>query len=106
MKGSLRKKRGRKWYTLVIDLGYLPGPDGALRRKQKFLTLTGIDNRQDAQAKQAEILAKFNGGGFVEPSKLTLGEWLDDWHTKKSTGWAPATVANYRAIIGQWSMAR
>jgi integrase len=76
MQGHLRK-RGDKW-CFVIDIGKDPETG---KRKQKWVH--GFATKRQAQQGLQESLGQLNRGAFVEPSKLTLGEYL-------LTTWLPA----------------
>jgi integrase len=77
MRGSIRKRYTDSW-NIIIDLGYQPDPQtGKLKRKQKWFTVRGT--KRDAEKKLAELLHQVNRNELVEPSKLTLGAWLDEW---------------------------
>jgi len=77
MRGSLKQRYKGSW-SLVLDLGYQADPDTGLRkRKQKWITFRGT--RKQAETKLTDLVRDANKGEFVEPSKLTLGEWLTTW---------------------------
>ena len=77
MRGSLRKRSKHSW-TIILDLGYQEDPKtGKRRRRQKWMSLRGT--KRQAETKLAELLHKVNRNEFVEPSKITVGEWLDYW---------------------------
>lgn len=100
MRGSLRR-RGPSW-AAVLDLGCESDPDtGTLRRKQKRLTFRGT--RKQAEDQLAEAIRNINRGEFVEPSRLTLGDWLKSWITglENSPATRPATLARYRAVVAR-----
>lgn len=46
--------------------------------KLKRLTFSG-KTRKEVQEKLTAALAQMQQGTFVEPSKVTVGEWLDTW---------------------------
>lgn len=46
--------------------------------KLKRVTFSG-KTRQEVQEKLTAALAQIQQGTFVEPSKVTVGEWLDTW---------------------------
>jgi len=64
---------------------------GSLRetkeRRQKWVG--GFGRKKDADAKRTEILGQLATASFVEPHKLTLGEFFDEWiaglHRKATT---------------------
>ncbi len=68
-----RKRRDDCW-SIILDLG--PKPDGKGRR-QKWLTIHGSE--REAQRKLNELLGDDARG---EPTKVSVGQWLDDWLTR------------------------
>lgn len=77
MRGSIRKRYKGSW-SVIVDMGYRPDPaTGKQKRVQKWFTVQGT--KRDAEAKLAELLHAKNRQTFVEPSKLTVGAWLDEW---------------------------
>jgi integrase len=48
-----------------------------MKRVQKWFTVKGT--KRDAERKLTDLLHKLHRGEYVEPSKLTLGEWLSEW---------------------------
>jgi integrase len=76
MRGNITR-RGKASWRIKFDLP--PGPDG--KRRIQFVTVRGA--KKDAQAKLAEMLAAVGKGIFVEPSHITVGEWvsgrIDEW---------------------------
>src|SRR5688572_1942354 len=70
------EKRSRppdRW-VLCIDLGLKPDGKG---RRQKWTTFRG--SRKEAEKKRRELLGDDARGEFIEPTKLTVGDWLDHW---------------------------
>lgn len=72
MKGHIRK-RGEKSWAIVIDLGR----DAAGNRRQKWSTVRGL--RADAEREMRRLLGSLDDGTYVEPSRLTVGTYLDQW---------------------------
>lgn len=76
-RGSLKQRYKGSW-SIILDLGYeIDQQTGNRKRKQKWVTVRGT--KRDAEAKLVELLNKVNNNDLVEPSKITLGEWLDEW---------------------------
>ncbi|MDI6872498.1 MAG: tyrosine-type recombinase/integrase [Bacillota bacterium] len=93
MKGHIYS-RSKGSYTIVFDLPR--EADG--KRRQKTITIRCT--RREAEAKLAEILHQLNGGTYVEPAKMTLGEFLDRWledYAKEAV--RPSTLKLYWAIV-------
>lgn len=77
MRGSLRRRYAGSW-SIILDLGYQVDPEtGRRKRKQKWITVRGT--KRDAERRLAELVTDTNKGTFVEPTKITVGEWLDRW---------------------------
>jgi integrase len=89
MKGTIRK-RGETWtYQFMVA-------DAAREGGRRTLSKGGFRLRREAEAALAEALASFDDTARVEPSKLTLAdyverEWLPSLHRLK-----PATVRGYQ----------
>jgi len=101
MRGSLEQRYRGSW-SLILDLGYEQDPTTGLRkRRQKWITFHG--NRKQAEAKLTELVRSANRGEFVEPSKLTLIEWLRQWLDAaiKPPLRRQTTYDGYRGIIEQ-----
>src|SRR5262245_26058715 len=99
MTGSIRKRYENSW-SLIIDLGYQLNPATGLRkRKQKWITFRGT--KKQAQAKLNDVIHALNRNEFVEPTKLTLGEWLDSWLERavKPPSRRQGTYDTYKHVI-------
>ena len=80
MRGSLRRRYTGSW-SIILDLGYTTDPEtGKRKRQQKWITVRGT--KRDAERRLAELVNDTNKGTFVEPSKVTVGEWIDTWLEK------------------------
>ena len=77
MRGSIRKRYKDSW-SIILHLGYQLDPvTGKPKRNQKWYTVQGT--KRDAEKKLAELLHQANRHELVEPTKMTLGTWLDEW---------------------------
>lgn len=89
MRGHVRK-RGNTW-SVVVDVGRDPATD---QRRQKWHS--GYARRKDAEAALPKIVGGLADGGYVEPSKLTLGDYLQDrWLPAMKTRVRPSTLDSY-----------
>lgn len=80
MRGSLRQRYKGSW-SLILDLGsQVDVETGQRKRKQKWVTFRGT--RRDAERKLAELLHASHTRTWVEPSTVTVGDWLQDWLEK------------------------
>jgi integrase len=90
MTGTLRK-RGETW-TYQFQL-----PHGTTR---KTVSKGGYRTKREAQAALTEALASHQSGTRVEPSKLTVAQYLEDhWLPTVRQDLKPSTFNGYEAIV-------
>ncbi|WP_339063632.1 tyrosine-type recombinase/integrase [Tepidibacillus marianensis] len=93
MKGHVRK-RGSKW-AFVLDIGR---DEKTGKRIQKWFS--GYNTKKEAEKAMTQKVHELNTGAYVEPSKLTLRDYLYQWlenYAKVNT--APRTYEGYEMII-------
>ena len=73
MKGNIRK-RGENSWQITVDIGC----DEAGRRRQHVETIRGPKRLADKRL--AELVLDIDQGGFTRPVRISLGEWLLEWH--------------------------
>ena len=104
MRGSIRQRGKRSW-RITLEFGYVRDPEtGTTKRVQKFITFHGT--KRKAQDRLTDLLSAANHGEFVEPSKMTLGEWLKEWlgasvETTVPAGNVQPIPGHYRAVPAQ-----
>lgn len=97
--GSIRKKtvtRNNREYTYWearVTVGRDPGTGKQLRR-----SFSGKTQREVREKMQAAAVA-VNDGTYKDPSKLTVGDWLDIWEKEYLGDVKPFTVASYKGQI-------
>ena len=97
MRGTLKQRYEGSW-SLILDLGYQTDPiTGKKKRRQKWITFRGT--KKQAEAALNEHVRSAQRGEFVEPSKMTLGEWLKEWLKGITPSVAPATLVRYTGIV-------
>ncbi len=91
MKGHIRERSPGKW-AIVVDV---PDPTTGQRRR-KWHSFTGT--KRQAEEERARIVSSIKFGGYTEPTKTTLAEFLDRWldHVKASV--SPKTHERYSEI--------
>lgn len=72
MKGSITQRSKGSW-TIRVDIG----KDENGKRKQKTWTVRGT--KKEAQADLARVLNELNTGQYVEPTRMTVAEYLEKW---------------------------
>lgn len=99
--GNIRKKsvvQNGKEYTFWearVTVGRDPGTGKQIRRS--FSGKTQKEVREKLQAAAAAV----NTGDYFEPSKMTVGQWLDTWAAEYLNSVKPRTVESYKANIKQ-----
>jgi integrase len=75
MKGHVRERGKGHWYA-VIDIGrdLTTG-----KRKKKWHALPDCKGKREAQAACASLISELKSGGYVEATKLTVSQWIDQW---------------------------
>ena len=70
-------------------------------RKRKWHSFRGT--KREAQSKQAELVASMGKGDYVEPSKVTVAEFLrarvDQWEAANDI--SARTAQRYRQLVGK-----
>ncbi|MGG0727252.1 tyrosine-type recombinase/integrase [Bacillus paramycoides] len=92
MKGHIRK-RGSK-YCIVVDIG--PDPETGKRRQKWF---SGYKTKKEAEKDVAKKITELNEGTFLEPSKITLKEYLYEWLEIKKMSIQKSTYDVYKSFI-------
>lgn len=93
MRGSVRK-RGNRW-TAIYDEAR--ADDG--RRVQRWKS--GFHTKKAAERFLATTVASLGDGSYVQPSKTTLGAYLESWlDERESLGdIRPSTLKRYRELV-------
>lgn len=100
--GSVYRRKGTKTWTFAVDLG--PDPVTGKRRRKNYY---GYATRRDAEAARVEIVAKLRNGMYVDPSKQTLGAFLEEvWLPTVEPRVEAATHDNYRGVIQRYVVPR
>ena len=92
MKGHIRERAPGHW-AIVIDLR-----DPATgKRRRKWHSFVGT--KRKAQDECARLISSLQGGTYLEPAKITVGQFLDRWleHIKPLV--SPRTNERYGEIV-------
>lgn len=93
MSGHVRK-RGEKSWELKFDLGTDPVSG---KRIVRYVSFKGT--KREAQAELVRLLNQKNEGTYIDPSKMTVGEYLEHWLSVGVGGWAAKTADRHRGIV-------
>jgi integrase len=77
MRGNITR-RGKSSWRLKFDVG----ADEHGKRRIRYVTVKG--KRADAQAELARLLNEHHRGTLVDPTKMTVGEYLRSWLDSKA----------------------
>jgi integrase len=93
MRGNITRRGKRSW-RLKLDLP----SDGSGQRRTTYRTVHG--KRQDAERELAKLLSAAHDGALVEPSKVTIAEYLRAW-LDGAHGLAGKKAERYRQLAEQ-----
>jgi integrase len=94
MKGHIRRRGEHSW-EIKFDAGRDPVTG---RRRTRYVSFKGT--KRDAQIEQARLIAEYAAGVSVDPSKITVAEFLDRWDRDfAAVNVTPKTRERYRQII-------
>ena len=63
--------------------------------------MAGTDAKLLAEEARASLVAGLYAGTYIEPTSMTLGDWIiDHWIALVTERAKPTTVASYRSIVG------
>src|SRR5438034_1680572 len=95
MRGCIVRPKGRRksWAVKI----YLGRDSGTAKPRQKWFS---FPTRREAEAQLSQMLTQIHGGGTIPTTKLTVGEYLEDWLKKYATSNVRETsLKSYRDII-------
>lgn len=93
MKGSV-KKDGSSWYY-VVTLGKKPSGKPNQKKKRGFKT------KREANQALNEIIAQYNKGVYVEPSKMFYSDFLNQWLEDKKRNVQQSTYKSYVILVNK-----
>jgi len=91
MRGHIRERSPGRW-AIVID-----GRDVNGKRKRRWYSFAGT--KRQAQLETARIIAEIQKGTAVEPSRLTVAQFLEQWLAHKKPQTALKTQERYASIV-------
>jgi site-specific recombinase XerC len=94
MRGHIRERSPGHW-GIVIETR-----DTAGKRKRKWHSFKG--NKRAAQVECAKLIAEAQTGTSLDPSRVTIREYLERWLAHISTQVSPRSCENYREIVNTW----
>ncbi len=94
MKGSVRRD-GAGWVA-VFDTGHDPATGQRRQKKRR-----GFPTRKAARDWLNDQLPAAQRGGYVDPSHMPLGVYLDGWLASKEMVLKASTLASYTAWLGR-----
>lgn len=92
MKGHVRQ-RGKDSWAVILDLGR----DASGKRRQKWHAVRGT--KKDAQRELTRLLRAKDTGDYVEPSRMTAGEFLERWLKDYASNISKRTYQSYEHMV-------
>lgn len=93
-----KTKTGRHRYLVTVETGRDAG-GGRIRKTKTVYGDSKREARERAQSLLNAWLAELDQGTYVEPSSMTLRQYLRHWLEHAAPSLAPRTVEGYRYII-------
>lgn len=93
MKGHIRERSPGRW-AIVLDVGERDPKTG--KKKRKWHSFAGT--KRQAQSECARLINELKQGNYVEPTKQTLGQFLDEWLEFITPSVSPKTHERYTEI--------
>ncbi len=93
MKGHVRERSPGKW-AIVLDVGERDPKTG--KKKRKWHSFTGTKRQADSEC--ARLIAALEAGSYIEPSKQTVEQYLEEWLKFITPSVAPKTLERYAEI--------
>ena len=87
-----RKRDDGRW-ECRIKIGIDPGTGKAIKKSVYGKTA------EECAKKLRAMSAAIDSGTYAEPSKMTIGQWLDTWHAEYLGGVKQSTVIHYGGYI-------
>ncbi|WP_061935955.1 tyrosine recombinase XerC [Aureimonas sp. AU22] len=93
MKGSIKERSPGRW-AIILDH---PMPDPVTgKRRRKWHSFAGT--KREAQVECARLVTLMKHGGYVEPQKTTVGEFLDTWLDHEKAAVSPKSWERYAEL--------
>jgi integrase len=91
MRGHIQR-RGKSWRIKITQ-----GRDPATKRvRQKWFT---YPTRQEAEAHLSQMLAQLHGGGSIPTTRITVGQFLQEWLEKRAGAIRETSHESYVQIV-------
>ena len=91
MKGHIRERSPGHW-AIILD-----AQDTAGKRKRRWHSFAGT--KRQAQIECARLISEVQGGNYLEPSKVTLAEFLGRWLNHIKSQVSPRSHERYAEIV-------
>ena len=89
------QRRGKRSWRIKVDAGRDPLTG---KRDTRYVTVHGT--KRDAERKLSEVLHQLDQGLYVEPTKLTVPEYLEHWlENYARTAVSPASFERYADLL-------
>ena len=93
MRGTIKKRYKSSW-SITFDVGRDPLTG---KRRKRWVTVKGT--KKDAEDKLTEMLRSMKTNTYVDVSKMTVGQFIEEWFTVAKTELRAGTVERYQSII-------
>jgi integrase len=92
MRGHLKERSPGHW-AIVLDVR---DPETG-KRKRRWHSFRGT--KRQAQDECARLIAEMNGGTYVDPSRITLAKYFEQWLTQMASQLSPRGFERYAELV-------
>ena len=92
MRGSIRERSPGRW-AIILDVH----DSASGKRKRRWHSFAGT--KRQAQVRCAELIAALKNGTAVDPKRMTVSVFLEQWLTHIQSQVAPRTCERYAEIV-------
>jgi Phage integrase, N-terminal SAM-like domain len=92
MRGHIRERSPGHW-AIVLDMR---DPETG-KRKRKWHSFRGT--KRQAQIESTRLISELQGGGYLEPSKVTFVQFLRQWLGHIKSRVSPRTHERYTELV-------
>jgi integrase len=92
MRGHIRERSPGRW-AIVLDIR---DPETG-RRRRKWHNFAGT--KREAQVECARLISELTGGGYIEPARTTVAQFLERWLGHMRAQISPRTHERYCEIV-------
>ena len=97
MKGHIRERSPGRWAIILDVRDHATG-----KRKRRWHSFRGT--KRQAQTECSRLITELQHGGYADPGKITVAQFLDRWLEHVRTQVSPSSHATYSTMVRSYVM--